>query len=187
MIEIEDYKKYGSLVVIIVSLLFIIISGVYFGIIYFTMEQIQTAFETQDCVITDNSLVGSCQELFQLAFYPFLELREILVWLSFFMIFGLTLGILMMGYQFGRSPALIGLLFLFLTILTYGAIEISNMYRTMLSNPSFQTIMVDFTVYNRLMLSLPWYVFIVGLFSIMISIVNYQRTIVNTPTEELDY
>lgn len=187
MIDLESYKKYGSLVLIAVSLLLIIISGVYFGVTYWTMDQIQVAFETTDCVIDNNNLVSSCQELFQLALYPFLELREILVWLSFFMIFGLTLGILMLGYQSGRSPVLMGLMFLFLTILTYLAIEVSNIYRTLLSNIQFQEIMIEFTVYNRLMLSLPWFIFIVGLFSLMMSIVNYQRSAVNTPTEVLDY
>lgn len=187
MIDIEQYKRYGSLVMIAISFLLIIISGVYFGVIYYTVDQIQVAFETQDCVIENNNLVGSCQELFELGLYPFLELREILVWLSFFMIFGLTMGILMLGYQSGKSPVLMGLMFLFLTILTYMAIEVSNIYRTLLSNIQFQDIMIEFTVYNRLMLSLPWYIFIVGLFSLMMSIVNYQRSVVNTPTEELDY
>lgn len=187
MIDLEDYKRYGSLALIAVSFFLIIISGVYFGIVYYTVDQVQLAFESTDCVIENNNLVGSCQELFELGLYPFLELRQILVWLSFFMIFGLTLGILMLGYQSGKSPVLMGLMFLFLTILTYMAIEVSNMYRMLLSNLQFQDIMIEFTVYNRLMLSLPWYIFIVGLFSLMMSIVNFQRSVVNTPTEVLDY
>ena len=187
MIEIGEYRKYGSLVMIAVSFLLIIISGVYFGLIYYTVDQVQIAFESTDCVIENNNLVGSCQELFQLGLYPFLELREILVWLSFFMIFGLTLGVLMLGYQSGKSPVLMGLMFLFLSILTYMAIEVSNMYRTMLSTIQFQDIMIEFTIYNRLMLSLPWYIFMVSLFSLMMSIVNFQRSVVNTPTEDLDY
>lgn len=187
MIDIESYKKYGSLAMIAISLFLIIISGVYFGIVYYTVDQVQIALESTDCVIENNNLVGSCQELFALGVYPFLELREILIWVSFFMIFGLTMGILMLGYQSGKSPVLMGLMFLFLTILTYIAIEVSNMYRTMLAIPQFQDIMIEFTVYNRLMLSLPWFIFIVSMFSLMMSIVNYQRSVVNTPTEELDY
>jgi hypothetical protein len=187
MIDLEDYKQYGSFVLIVVAFVLMMISGVYFGVIYYMLDATQTAFESTDCVIDNNNLVSSCQELFQLALYPFLELREILVWVSFFIIFGLTLGILMAGYQSGRSPTLMGLLFLFLSVLTYIAIELSNKYKFMLSNTAFQEIMVEFTVYNRLMLSLPWYIFIVSLFSVMVSIVNFQRTRVNEPNHELDY
>lgn len=187
MIDLEEYKKYGGFVVIIMSLVLIVITGVFFGLVYYTLDVTDTALRTTDCVIINNTLVNSCQDLFELGVYPFLALRNILVWLSFFLIFGVTLGILLSGYQAGRSPVLMGFLFLFLTGLVYIAIEVSNIYRTMLQNTLFQTVMVEFTVYNRLMLVLPWYVFIIGLFSLMLSVVNFQRSTVNTPTEELDY
>jgi len=47
--------------------------------------------------------------------------------------------------------------------------------------------MIEFTVYNRVMLYFPWFVFFVGLMSVLLSIVNYQRTKTNNPREELNY
>lgn len=187
MIDLEQYKKFGGLVVMVMGLLMIVITGTFFGIVYYTLDQTDTALRTADCTIDNNTLVSSCQELFELGVYPFLALRNILVWLSFFLIFGVTIGILLSGYQAGRSPVLMGILYLFLAGLTYIAIEVSNIYRTMLAQPLFQQIMVEFTVYNRLMLVFPWYVFIVALFALMLSIVNFQRSPVNAPTEVLDY
>lgn len=188
MIDLDQYKKSGSIVLIVMAFVAIIISGIYFGLLYFTFESIDTALRTTDCVITDNVLVGSCQELFDLAVYPFLALREILVFISFFVIFGLILGMLFTGYQSGKSPVMLGLFVLITIGLTYMGVEVSNIYRTLLENPIFRSMMLDFKVYNRVMMGLPWFVFITGFFSFMLSLVNYQKTKTNVASsDELDY
>ena len=83
----------------------------------------------------------------------------------------------------------LGLLIVFVIILTYFGIEISNIYRTMLEIEVFNDIMTPFTVYNKVMLNFPWFSFLVGLLSVTLGIVNYQRTTVNQiPTrDELNY
>ena len=184
---LDDFKRYGSITLLIASIAMIFMSGIYFGILYWTMETTETAFEDMDCVIENNAYVGSCQELWELSVYPFLGMRDILIWFSFFFIFALTLGMLVVGYQSGKSPVLLGALILFLVIFTYFGIEISNIYRTMLENEMFRSMMTSFTVYNKIMLNFPWFTFIVGLFSIMLSVVNYQKTRVNSTREELNY
>jgi len=187
MINLKEAKNFGSFFLIIMSILIIVVSGIAFGIVYFTMDSIQTAFEAQDCVITDNTLVGSCQELFALSIYPILELKDILVWAHTFLIFGMVLGMLFLGYKSGRSSFLMGIMILFVIILTYIGTEVSNIYRTFLENPLFRNIMIEFVFYNRVMMNLPAFVFIVSLFAAMLGVVNYQRTRINQDTEELDY
>lgn len=187
MFDIDNYKRYGSLILVLMSFVLIAVSGIFFGVTHYMLETTEVAFQSNDCVINDNSLVSSCQELWDLALYPFLGLRSVMVWLSYFFIFALTIGLLVLGYQSGRSPAMLGLLVLMLILFTYLGIEVSNIYRTLISNDIFRTIMVDFAVYNRIMLNFAWFVFIVGLFSVMLSIVNYQKIKVNTPTDDLDY
>jgi len=112
-----------------------------------------------------------------------------LIWLSYFTIFGLILGMLLLGYNMGNSPWKIGFLIIFMILMTYGGIEISNMYRTLLETDIFRLMMIDFVIYNKVMLNLPWVTFITSLFSFVLSIVNYQRAKVNlvSETEELDY
>lgn len=186
---LEDIRRYGGLGIIIISIFAIFASGIFFGITYHIMEITETALIANDCVIADNIYFSTCQEMWSISVYPFLALRELIVWFSFFFIFALVMGLLIVGYQSGRSPVLIGLLFVFVMIITYLGIEVSNVYRTMLDNEVFRTIMTPFTVYNKVMLLFPWFTFFVGLLSTMLGIVNYQRTSVNkiATSDELNY
>ncbi len=186
-VDFNEAKRYGSWLVIVFAFISIFASGLFFGVTYYLMDITESNFKSVTCVIDNNSLVSSCQELFNLALYPFLALREILVWLSFFFIMTLVIGMLVMGYRSGKSPTLMGVLVLFMAGLTYLGIEISNMYRTMLDNLLFRNMMVTFTVYNKVMLYFPWFCFFVGLFSITLGLVNFQRAKINTPTSDLDY
>jgi len=184
---LDNMKKYGSIGTILVSIFLIMFSGIFFGVTYFVMDNVQTAFETTDCVIDNNLYVDNCQDLWELAIYPFLELRSILLWFSFFFIFSMVLGMLVLGYQSGKSPVLMGVLVLLTAVITYLGIEMSNVYRTLIENELFRSMVVDFTVYNKIMLNFPWFIFIVTLFSFILGIVNWQRTKVNGSSEELNY
>ena len=155
---------------------------------YYTMDVTEDAFKANNFSIPNNIYVENSQELWSLSVYPFLALRELLVWFSFFFIFALVLGMLVVGYQSGKSPVLLGLLIVFIIVLTYLGIEISNIYRSMIEIEAFRTMMLEFTVYNKIMLNFPWFSFFVGLMSVLLSIVNYQRTNVNQATrEDLNY
>ena len=54
-------------------------------------------------------------------------------------------------------------------------------------NDVFRSMMVNFTVYNRIMMSFPWFIFIITLMSAFLGIVNYQKTSINKETDDLDY
>ena len=69
--EIDNFKRYGSITLLIASIAMIFMSGIYFGILFWTMETTETAFQSMDCEIQDNVYVGSCQELWELSLYPF--------------------------------------------------------------------------------------------------------------------
>jgi len=187
MSSFDDISKYGSLTIILLSILSIFLSGIFFGATYYIMDITEDAFRDSDCVIENNVFVDSCQDLWELSIYPFFALKELLVWFSFFFIFALVLGMMILGYRAGKSPVLLGLLVVFVIVLTYISIEVSNIYRTMLETDIFRTMMLEFTIYNRVMLYFPWFIFFVSLMSVLLSLVNYQRTKTNSPTEELNY
>jgi hypothetical protein len=169
------------------SMAWIFLSGIFFGILYKVMDVTQIALESTNCVIENNTLVASCQELWNMSIYPFLALKDMLIWFSFFFIFALVFSMLITGYKSGKSPWMMGLLVTYVAVLTYFGIELSNMYRTMLSNEVFRFMMVDFTVYNKIMLNFPWFCFFIGLFSIMLALVNYQKSNNNKDRGENDY
>ncbi len=188
MIEaLDNMREYGALTAVIVSILAIFVSGLFFGITYYTMDVVQTGLESVECDITENAVVSSCQELFEMSFYPILELREILVWFSYFFIFALVLGLLVLGYQSGKSPVLLGLLIIFIIIITYLGIEVSNIYRTLLETDVLRNMLSPFVVYNKIMLYFPWFTFFVGVLSVMLSTVNFQKTRINKISDELNY
>jgi|LGOV01.1.fsa_nt_gb hypothetical protein len=186
---IEEAFQKGIFVAILFSILFIFASGVFLGVVYFTMETTNNALLAHDCVIVDNSLVSSCQDLWSISFYPFLALRSVLVYASYFVIFGSVLAILLLGYKSGKSPAMLGIMVAFTVGMTYLGIILSNAYRSFLSNEVVYTMMLPFTVYNRIMLFFPWFCFIVCLMGLTLGVVNFQRTPVNrvTPQSELQY
>jgi len=94
---------------------------------------------------------------------------------------------LLVGYRSGTKPYLLGVLVLIEIAIVYGSIHVANIYRTLLENEIIRNAMIPFGVYNTIMLYLPWFVFIISLFSLVLGIVNWQRTPINSNTEELDY
>lgn len=180
MLDSGDINGRDSMVVIALSMLMIFMSGIFLGITYFALGAVELGFEGNDCVINNNVYVDNCQELWELTVLPFLGLKYILIYASYFFIFGQVFAMLVVGYRSGKSPAMAGLLVMVISFYTYAAILISNIYRQMLDVAIFNTMMTPFTVYNKILLYYPWFIFILALSSVMLAIVNWQRTKVNS-------
>lgn len=185
--DTNEIVSKGSIFILIVSFVFIAVSGLFFGVVYFFMDNINTAMLSADCTIENNTIVSSCQELWELSLYPFLALKEILIWASFISIFALVIGLLIFGYQSGTRPTMLGFLVIVEILFVYGSLHVANVFRTLIENDIIRGMLSDFTVYNRIMINFPWFVFIVSLFSIALGVVNWQRTKVNSPTQDLNY
>jgi hypothetical protein len=185
--DLNDMLKYGNIGVVLISLIMIAVSGLFFGFMYWGLEEIQEGFQAQDCAISGNGLWSTCQEMWETALYPFLEMREIFVWLSYFFIFTLVIAMLLLGYQAGFKPVMLGVLAMFELLLTYGSLYVANIFRVFIANETIRGMLVNFGPYTKIMMNFPWFVFIVSLFSVALGIVNWQRTRTNTPTGELDY
>ena len=177
----------SPLVFLVWGFIFIAVSGLFFAIAYFVLDTTQTAFEGMDCDLTGNAFGDTCQDLFELVLYPALAFKSILIYLSYFSIFILVLGMLLVGYNSGTKPWMMGILVLVEVALTYGSIYIANIYRLLLENDVIRQALIPFPVYNKIMMNFPWFVFVVSLFSIAIGIVNWQRARTNTDQGELDY
>jgi len=189
--EISDYfdlnSAKSSMMLVVTGILLIALSGLFFAGMYFFMNTIQEGLLATNCEITENVFFSDCQGMWEFVIYPFLNLKSVLVYLSFFSIFILTIGMLLTGYKSGTRPAFMGVLVLFELGLVYGSIHVANIYRILLENPIIRDAMIPFGAYNTLMLYFPWFVFIISLFSLVLGIVNWQKTPVNKVSEELDY
>lgn len=177
----------SSLMFLVWGLVFIAFSGMFFALTYFFINTTQTAFESMDCNLPGNAFGETCQDIFALVLYPALNAKVILIYLSYFFIFILVLGMLLTGYNSGTKPWMLGILVLVEVALTYGSFYLANIYRLLLENEIIRDALIPFSVYNKIMLNFPWFVFVVSLFSIALGVVNWQRVSRNTPAGELDY
>lgn len=184
---LEESKRFGSMAFIAVALIFMFSSGIFFGVVYYAMDVTHVALQGANCTIENNVLVGNCQELFSYSLYPVLALRSLLVWFSYFFIFGLMISMLVIGYKSGSSPVLMGINVIFTVLFTYGAIEISNIYRIMIDNVLFRSMMVPFVVYNKMMIYFSWFVFMICLAALGLGIVNFQKAEVNEDPDINNY
>lgn len=174
---------------ITLSIIAIFISGLFFGITHFLISSFHTSLQDVDCDLPEETGYLNCQEWFSDTIYKLLNLKYVFVTFSYIFIFVLVLGMLIVGYNIGGNPIYMGIYFLAILLLTYCGILISNIYRDFLMIDIVYEIMQPFTIYNKIMLNFPWFVGIIGLISIGLSIVNYQRVKVNrpNPTSVLDY
>lgn len=187
--ELSDIFKSdkSAMIFLVWGLLFIAVSGIIFGLMYYTMDITQTALQGMDCSLENNAFGDTCQDIFTMVVYPFLNAKSILIYLSYFSIFLLVLGMLLAGYNSGTKPWMLGILVLVEIGLTYGSLYVANIYRLLIENDIIRTALTSFTPYNKIMLNFPWFVFIVSLFSIALGVVNWQRTRTNVSNGELDY
>lgn len=167
------------IVVLGIAMLLIVASGFVLGFVGYFMEITDTALQGVTCDLTGNTLASNCQELFGLSIYPFLALRELFIWFSYIAIFVAVMAILVAGYNAGTSPVSMGIMAMVDILFTYMTLHVSNVYLTLLENNVIRAALTDYSVYNNVMIYLPWFFFIVSIFAIFISIVNYQRTKVN--------
>lgn len=179
----------GPLVLMTLSIIAIFLSGLFFGFSYFTINTVQTSLQSVHCDLPSQTGYANCQDWFSNTIYNLLNLKGILITFSYIFIFVLVLGMLIVGYNVGGKPIYMGIYFVSVLLLTYGGILLSNLYRTFLNNPIVYDVMQPFTIYNKIMLNFPWFVGVIGLLSVGLSIVNYQRVKVNqpNPTSVLDY
>lgn len=169
-----------------ISIFAIFLSGMFLGIIYFGVDTMQTQLQSVSCELP-GSTYGNCQTWFEDTIYKLFNLKGLIIVFSYLFIFSLVIGLVVLGYKNGENPVTIGIIFILTTVFTYFGIEISNIYRAMLTNEAFYNIMLPFTIYNKIMLNFPWFIAFIGLASLSLSIVNYQRARVNTSSSDLDY
>lgn len=186
MLDSLNINNKSAVMFLALGMLLIFISGIFLGITYFSLSAVETSLQGVDCTLPGNTYT-TCQDWFQDTIYKLFALKPLLITFSYLFIFSLVIGMLLLGYKNGENPVMIGVIFVLTIVLTYVGIEISNVYRQILTNEIFYEIMLPFTIYNKIMLNFPFFIAFVGIISLGFSIVNYQKARVNTPVSDLDY
>ena len=77
------------------------ICGILAGITVYSMDTFKTAIETIDINLTrfNNANITSFQDIAEMTFYPLLNLRDSVVYISYFLIFGLVISMGMFAFS----------------------------------------------------------------------------------------
>ncbi len=159
----------------VVAMFFIFLSGILMAIAYYVMNFVKVAFEEVNCLIENNLFFETCQEWFLVSIYPFLDLSRILIWFSYFYIFGVVFGLFYLGYKMRRHPSLLVVHIIFSIVVTYLSIEIANIYRVLLGNEFLYSALQPFTIYNQIMLYFPAFMFFVVFISGIIGLLGIWK------------
>lgn len=167
-----------------VKILFgILIVGILIGAIIFSMNTLKTELQKIDIDFSDTAQYKNIQEVFDVYLYPILNLTGFLVTLCHIYIIFLALGFWIMAYKIGTKPVYLGLSIIFLILATWLGVLISNYYVDMMDIEAMPLLVADLTYYNFFMMNFPWFIFLIGLVGIIISLVNFQKPNINTIQE----
>ena len=162
----------------------IFLSGLFMALTFYILAAIEAAFKQVKCLIPNNLYFTNCQEWFALSIYPALELRYILIFGNYFYIFGVVLGLFYIGFKTRKHPSLFAVHMILSIIFGYLAIEISNVYRSLLQNPLMYEVLTPFPIYNKVMLYLPQFIFFVIFISGIIGLMGIIKGKFNEGVEE---
>jgi hypothetical protein len=127
------------------------------------------------------------QDILEVVVYPILDLRDSLPYLTYFMVFGFIIALGMTAYLSSKNPLFFVLHLLFSIVMTYFCIIISNMYIDLMSNAFINSMMLPFTIYNKLMFYLPQVFFFVSLLFGAIAFINIIKPQNNYSATGLNY
>jgi len=165
-------------------LLGILIIGIAFGLIIFSMNLLKTEFLKINFEFSPNAKYSDLQEMFGEFIYPYLDMVGFVAVLCHLYILFLIIGFFILAYRTGTKPVYLGLSVFFLILATYLATIISNFYLDLVETPIIQEMVEPLTYYDFFMSNFPWFVFLIGVIGILISLINFQHPSVNTIKEE---
>lgn len=98
-----------------------------------------------------------------------------LTYISFILITMLAFGILIENFYIRKHPILFMVHILIVVLAIIGAIYISNTYETLMSGNILSDTLITFTASSYIILYLPYWVSIIGIFGLVLLVINAVR------------
>lgn len=171
----------SNVVILVIFLVVTFVGGILLAIIYYDMNLLNSTLQTVNFVIptqinnTNDYNITDLQGILGATVYPLLGLSSSLPALSYFMVFAFIIALGITAYVSSKNPVFFVLHLLFTFIIAYFCIILSNVYLKLLSNQFFNQAMVNFTIYNKLMIYLPGVVFFSSLLFGAIAFINVMK------------
>ena len=173
--------KFDNIIIVVIFLCIVAFAGLLAGSIYFSMATLQGVLETVNVTLpvgengTQHANLTSFQDVMEIVIYPFLELRDTLPYLTYFLVFALIIALGFTAYMSSKNPIFFIVHLLWTFVITYFSIILANTYTTLLVDPFINSIMIDFAIYNKLMLYLPQILFFISLIFGVIAFVSIMK------------
>lgn len=175
----QTNMMFSNIVILVTFLVVVSVVGLLAGILYYDLELIEGVLKTVnfDLPIENPASIGAnnvtdFQDILGITVYPILGLRTSLPYLTYFLVFGFIIVLGMSAYLSSKNPLFFILHLLFTFLITYFCIIISNTYISLLSDSFINSLMLNFTIYNKLMYYLPQIVFFTSLLFGAIAFIN---------------
>lgn len=171
----------GNFVLLLIFLISVLVGGLLAGIIYYQLNVLNTAVHTINFQIpimnnqSNDYNITDFQSILGYTLYPLLGLRTAIPYLTYFMVFAFVIALMMTAYVSSKNGVFFVLHILITLLITYFAIILSNVYIKLLENTFINQMMVEFTIYNKLMIYLPAVVFFTSLVFASIAFVNLMK------------
>lgn len=173
---------FSNMILLIIFLVAITTVGIFAGVIYYDMGLIDDVLHTVDFPIPlENNYTGtisnltSFQDILSITIYPLLGLKSSLPMLAYFLVFAFIIAMGLSAYLSSKNPIFFILHLLFLFLITYFSLILSNTYIQLMENPFMNQMMVNFTIYNKLMFYLPQIIFFTGLLFGVIAFISLMK------------
>jgi len=170
---------FSNFILLIMFLGIAMASGIIAGVVYYQVDTLDSVLHTVNFPLPlENTAPGNAtnvtdfQDILGMVVYPILGLRTSLPYLVYFMIFGFIIALGISAYLTCKNPVFFVLHLLFTFVITYFCLILSNTYAVLLKNPFINSMMMQFTIYNKVMLFLPQIVFFTSLLFGVIAFVN---------------
>lgn len=174
----------SNFILLIIFLVATFASGIIASVVYYDMKIMNTTLHQVDfqipiqenaTSINDYKNISTFQDILEIVVYPILGLADSLPYLTYFMIFGLIIALAITAYVSSKNPVFFVLHLLFTLLVTYFCNILSNSYSNILSNSFMNTILIDFPVYNKVMLYLPQIVFFTSILFGLIAFISILK------------
>lgn len=189
----KSQAMFGNMIILIIFLVIVSVAGLLAGMIYYDMNIIDSTLRTVNFNIPienpaqANETLTDFQDVLGMVVYPILGLKSSLPYLTYFLVFALIIGLGVTAYLTAKNPVFFVLHLLFTIVITYFSIILSNMYIKLMSNVFINQMMLNFTIYNKLMFYLPQILFFTSLLFGVIAFINLMKPSSNANQPNLNY
>jgi len=187
-------SMFNNFIFLIIFLVVAFAGGIIAGVLYFQMGALETALHDVNFLIPienqasiTNTSITNFQQILEIVAYPILGLKSALPYLTYFMVFAFIIALAIAAYMSSKNPVFFVVHLLFTLLIVYFCIILSNSYIELMSNVFMNNLMLNFTIYNKLMFYLPQIVFFVSLLFGAIAFINLMKPQTNYNVTGLNY